>query len=53
MFKLLLLVAIVILFYVKFILKVKIKWRTFLHRGFKPSRGKFGLYVYHGKQGKG
>lgn len=33
--------------------KVKIKWKTFLKRGFAPRRGDFGLYVYDGKQGKG
>lgn len=41
------------IFYLKFGLKIKVKWKSFLKRGFKPSRGKFGLYVYHGKQGKG
>lgn len=25
--------------------KVKIKWKTFLKRGFAPKRGDFGLYV--------
>ena len=33
--------------------KVKIKWKTFIKRGFAPKRGNFGLYVYDGKQGKG
>ena len=33
--------------------KVKIKWRTFLKRGFAPRRGNFGVYCYDGKQGKG
>ena len=41
------------LFYMKFGLHMRIKWKSFLKRGFKPSRGQFGLYVYHGKQGKG
>lgn len=44
---------IVFIFYIKFGLKLKIKWKTFFAKGFKPSRGKFGLYVYTGKQGKG
>lgn len=39
--------------YVKFILKLKIKFKTFLSKGFKAVRGLFGLYVYTGKQGKG
>lgn len=33
--------------------KIRIKWRTFLKKGFKPSRGIFGVYCYTGKQGKG
>lgn len=33
--------------------KIKIKWKTFKYKGFKPVRGKFGVYVYCGKQGKG
>lgn len=48
------LILIVIAFiYLKFGLKIKVKWKSFFKRGFKPRRGKFGLYVYHGKQGKG
>lgn len=33
--------------------KVKIKFRTFFKKSFKPARGIFGLYVYCGAQGKG
>lgn len=33
--------------------KFKIKWETFLKRGFAPKRGKFGVYCYCGKQGQG
>lgn len=33
--------------------KVKIKWKTFLKKGFAPKRGDFGVYTYDGKQGKG
>lgn len=33
--------------------KVKIKWKTFLSKGFRPVRGNFGVYCYVGKQGKG
>lgn len=39
--------------YIKLGLKIRIKFKSFLKKGFKPSRGKFGLYCYHGKQGKG
>lgn len=31
----------------------KIKWKTFLRKGFAPKRGKFGVYCYCGKQGSG
>ena len=31
----------------------KIKWKTFFKKGFAPKRGKFGVYCYCGKQGKG
>lgn len=33
--------------------KVKIKLKTFLKRGFSPKRGRWGIYVYDGAQGKG
>lgn len=33
--------------------KIRIKLKTFFKRGFKPSRNKFGVYCYCGKQGKG
>lgn len=33
--------------------KVKIKYRTFFKKSFRPSRGDFGLYCYVGAQGKG
>lgn len=33
--------------------KIKIKWKTFLKKGFAPKRGKFGIYCYCGKQGSG
>ena len=33
--------------------KIRIKFKTFFKRGFKPTRGKFGIYCYCGKQGKG
>ena len=46
-----LLLGVILLLCWKF--KVKIKWKTFIKRGFAPKRGNFGLYVYDGKQGKG
>lgn len=33
--------------------KIRIKFRTFLKKGFKMERGKFGVYCYCGKQGTG
>ncbi len=33
--------------------KVKIKWKTFIKKGFTVNRGRFGVYCYTGKQGKG
>lgn len=33
--------------------KIRIKWKTFLKKGFAPKRGKFGVYCYCGKQGQG
>jgi hypothetical protein len=32
---------------------VRVKWKTFLRKGFAPKRGKFGVYCYCGKQGSG
>lgn len=31
----------------------KIKWKTFFKKGFRPTRGRFGVYCYCGKQGSG
>ena len=44
---------IIFLIYFKFSNKLRIKWTTFLKRGFKPNRGIFGVYCYCGKQGQG
>lgn len=52
----LLLIIIIILgliIYLKFGLKIRIKWKTFFKKGFIPQRGKWGIYCYEGKQGKG
>lgn len=32
---------------------VRIKWKTFMKKGFAPKRKKYGVYCYCGKQGKG
>lgn len=50
---LILLFIVIILFAYKIRNKIKIKWKTFIKRGFKPNRGIFGVYCYCGKQGQG
>lgn len=52
------LILIIVLFivgilYAYFGLKVRVKFKTFLKKGFKPNRGIFGVYCYCGKQGQG
>ena len=47
-------IFIIFLFVIIFALrKVKIKWKTFFHRGFKKETKPYGVYCYCGKQGKG
>ena len=46
-----LLLFILVIYFVKN--KVHIKIKTFFRKGFKVERGKFGVYCYCGKQGKG
>lgn len=46
-------IFVVIFIVLCFVYKIKIKWRTFLQRGFLPVRGDFGVYCYCGKQGTG
>lgn len=53
MYIIIIVVLIVGLIYYKFSNKLKIKWKTFFKRGFKPNRGIFGVYCYCGKQGQG
>lgn len=53
MFKLLIFLFLVILIIYCVKSHIRIKWRTFLKKGFKPNRGKFGVYCYCGKQGSG
>ena len=50
MFMLILIAIVFLLFKLR---KVKVKWRTFFRKGFRAVRGKFGVYCYCGKQGKG
>lgn len=53
MIKFIFLFLIVIVALVMYQNKIKIKWPTFLKKGFSPDRGKFGVYCYCGKQGQG
>lgn len=53
MFKLFIILMPVLIVVLCFVYKVKIKWRTFLKRGFLPARGNFGIYCYCGAQGRG
>lgn len=48
----LLIVFIVFIIFFRF-RHVRIKFKTFLKKGFAPKRGKFGIYCYCGKQGSG
>lgn len=53
MFKMLAIILIVALIMTCWSNKIKVKWKTFLKKGFAPKRGKFGVYCYCGKQGQG
>lgn len=45
--------VLILIFILCIVYKVKIKFKTFLSRGFLPKRGNFGIYCYCGKQGTG
>lgn len=49
--KLILIMIVVIIFIFMTTHKVKIKWGTFLKKGFKVEKGPWGVYCYEGKQG--
>ena len=51
MWKFIFIIFIVIL--IVLLRKVKIKWLTFLHKGFRKETKPYGVYCYCGKQGKG
>lgn len=53
MFKLFIILMPILLVVLCFVYKVRIKFRTFLKKGFLPVRGKFGIYCYCGAQGRG
>lgn len=47
------LVVIVIICYLKFVLHLKIDWKSFFRRGFKKLSDLFGIVLFVGKQRKG
>jgi len=49
---LIILIVVLIIILIRF-RHTKIKWKTFFRKGFAPKRGKFGVYCYCGKQGRG
>ena len=51
--KFLIIFGVVALILIFILCRVKIKWSTFLKKGFLPKRGSFGLYCYCGSQGNG
>lgn len=51
MFNFILIFIIIFIVLVFYNNKLKIKWKTFLKKGIKVDRGKFGIYCYDGKQG--
>lgn len=51
MLQIILIMFITIILVVCYQKRIKIKWKTFFHKGFKANRGQFGVYCYDGKQG--
>lgn len=51
--KLFLIIIIIIILVKCYQEKIKIKWKTFLQKGFEVKRGIFGIYCYCGFQGEG
>ena len=43
----------VLIVYILIVKKIKIKWKTFFEKGFKPNKNIYGIYCYCGKQGSG
>lgn len=53
MFLIFFLLFFIVLFVLIFSKHIRIKFKTFFRKGFAPQRGKFGVYCYCGKQGRG
>jgi len=47
------LLVIIVLLLFKFFKNNKVKWGTFIQKGLRVVRGRFGVYIYDGKQGTG
>lgn len=46
-------ILIVVVIYYIWNNKIHIDFKSFFEKGFRPDRSQFGIYCYHGKQGKG
>lgn len=53
MFKYLIILFVIIIVYLFYSNHIRIKFKTFFHKGFVPYSGKYGVYCYVGKQGSG
>lgn len=53
MLLLFLIIGAIVLIFIILTQHIRVKFKTFLRRGFAPKRGKFGVYCYCGKQGRG
>lgn len=53
LFWLIFIILIGIILYLKFVLHLQVKFKTFFKKGFNANRGNFGVYCYCGKQGQG
>ena len=51
MWKYFIILFLMIIAYLLYSKKIKIIWKTFFHRGFKPNKNIYGIYCYCGKQG--
>jgi hypothetical protein len=48
-----LIIGLILLIFIIIKFRLLINFKSFFKRGFRPKRGKWGIYCYHGSQGKG
>ena len=48
-----LIIGLILLIFIIIKFRLLINFKSFFKRGFRPIRGKWGIYCYHGSQGKG